>query len=193
MTLKREILFVTGNAHKLDEANKVLSNFGIHLKMAQVEKVEIQADELAVIASHAARMAAGKSNKPVLCEDAGLFIRALGGFPGPYSSYAFKTIGCKGILKLLLGVTDREGHFESAVSYCEPDGDPQTFIGRSEGRISEGTRGSAGFGFDPIFLPAEGDGRTFAQMELAEKGRYSHRGDAFRRFGLWCSGMAKLK
>lgn len=189
----REILFVTGNPHKVEEANQALSEYGIRLKVARVEKVEIQADGLDAIASHAARLAAEASGKPVLCEDSGLHISALGGFPGPYSSYAFRTIGCRGILRLLEGVADRGGRFESAVSFCEPSGEPLTFMGNSEGRISEEMRGSAGFGFDPIFIPAAGDGRTFAQMGVVEKGRFSHRGEAFRRFALWWSGMAKLK
>lgn len=188
-----EILFATGNAHKVEEANQVLSGYGLRLKMAKVEKVEIQADRLDAIASHAARLAAEGSGQPALCEDSGLFIGALGGFPGPYSSYAFRTIGCRGVLRLLEGAADRLGRFESAVSYCEPGREPLAFTGRSEGRISEEARGSAGFGFDPIFVPMAGDGRTFAQMDVAEKGRLSHRGEAFRRFALWRSGMAKLK
>jgi XTP/dITP diphosphohydrolase len=188
-----EILFVTGNTHKLEEANQVLSQFGMRLRMAGIKKVEIQADGLEAIASYAARMAADESGKPVLCEDSGLFIGALKGFPGPYSSYAFKTTGCGGILRLMEGAACREGRFESAVSYCAPGGEPRTFMGASAGRISEEARGSAGFGFDPIFIPTAGDGRTFAQMDRAEKGRLSHRGEAFRRFALWRSGMAKLK
>jgi XTP/dITP diphosphohydrolase len=188
-----EFLFVTANAHKLEEANLALAQFGLHLKMARVEKVEIQADRLDAIASYAARLAAERSGKAVVCEDSGLFIKALSGFPGPYSSYAFKTIGCNGVLRLMEGAADRRGSFQSAVSFCRPGSPPITFMGTTEGSISEGPRGSAGFGYDPIFAPTAGDGRTFAEMEIAEKGRLSHRGKAFRRFALWASGMAKLK
>jgi XTP/dITP diphosphohydrolase len=193
MTCGSEMLFVSANAHKLEEANLALAQFGLRLKMARIEKVEIQADSLEAIASYAACLAAERSRKAVVCEDSGLFIRALSGFPGPYSSYAFKTLGCSGVLKLMEGIADRRGHFQSAVSFCEPGEAPITFIGTAEGSISEEPRGAAGFGFDPIFAPAAGDGRTFAQMEIAEKGRLSHRGEAFRRFALWASGMAKLK
>src|SRR5512137_1901085 len=98
-----EMLFVTSNTHKLEEANQALSQFGMRLRIAGIEKVEIQADGLEAIASYAARIAADVSGKPVICEDSGLFIGALKGFPGPYSSYAFKTIGCEGILKLMEG------------------------------------------------------------------------------------------
>lgn len=188
-----KLLFVTSNAHKLQEANIALAPFNLSLKMAKVEKVEIQADGLDAIASYAARLAAERSGEPVVCEDSGLFIRCMSGFPGPYSSYAFKTIGCGGVLRLMRGVDDRHASFTSAVSFCEPRGDPVTFIGNAEGSISEAPRGAAGFGFDPIFIPSAGDGRTFAQMDAPEKGRLSHRGEAFRRLALWASGKAKLK
>ncbi len=189
----RELLFVTANAHKLEEANLSLAPFGLHLKMAGVEKVEVQADRLDAIASYAARVAAEKSGKSVVCEDSGLFINVLGGFPGPYSSYAFRTIGCNGVLRLMVGSADRRCSFQSAVSYCAAGGSPITFMGVAEGSLAGKARGSRGFGFDPIFVPAAGDGRTFAQMEMAEKGQLSHRGDAFRRFARWTAGMAKLK
>jgi XTP/dITP diphosphohydrolase len=193
MTSITEMQFASSNAHKLKEANLSLARYGISLKMARVEKVEIQADSLEAIASYAAHLAAESSCAAVVCEDSGLFIDALGGFPGPYSSYAFKTLGCKGILKLMECLSDRKGRFQSAVSFCELGSSPTTFIGTAEGSISEEPRGSEGFGFDPIFIPTGGDGRTFAQMDIAEKGRLSHRGEAFRRFAAWASGMAKLK
>lgn len=188
-----EVLFATTNSHKLDEANQIVSPYGISLKMAPIEKVEIQSETLDIIASHAARLAARAAGKAVVCEDSGLFVDALGGFPGPCSSYAFKTIGCGGLLKLMEGVADRRGRFESAVSYCEPGGVPLVFIGRAQGAISEEVRGSSGFGFDPVFIPAGGDGRTFAEMGMDEKGALSHRGQAFRKFALRLSAMAKLK
>lgn len=96
-------------------------------------------------------------------------------------------------MRLMEGMTDRGGRFESAVSYCAPGVKPLTFNGSSEGRISGEIRGSVGFGFDPIFVPTAGDDRTFAEMDIAEKGSLSHRGEAFRRFAIWGSGMAKLK
>jgi XTP/dITP diphosphohydrolase len=70
-----------------------------------------------------------------------------------------------------------------------------TFQGHAGGAISDNERGQAGFGFDPIFVPMGGDGRTFAEMSGAEKGRLSHRAAAFRGFGKWYADLktAKLK
>ncbi|MFB0543315.1 MAG: non-canonical purine NTP pyrophosphatase [Candidatus Bathyarchaeia archaeon] len=61
----------------------------------------------------------------------------------------------------------------------------EIFTGVVEGRISEERRGEGGFGYDPLFIPSEGDGRTFAEMTPSEKNRFSHRGRALREFGEW--------
>ena len=183
-----EINFVTGNIHKLKEVEGILRSYGIKVKMIKVKKMEIQADELIAIAEHAAINAAKEAGVPVVVEDAGLFIEALRGFPGPYSSYVFKTIGNDGIIKLMKGITDRRARFISVVAFAKPEGYVRTFVGVAEGLISVEPRGSMGFGFDPIFIPYEGDGRTFAEMSLDEKNRISHRGKAFRSLAKWLTG-----
>jgi len=183
-----EINFVTGNIHKLREVEGILRPYGIKVKMIKVKKIEIQADELIAIAEYAAINAAKEAGVPVVVEDAGLFIEALRGFPGPYSSYVFKTIGNEGIIKLMKGITDRHARFISVVAFAEPEGYVRTFVGVAEGLISVEPRGSMGFGFDPIFIPYEGDGRTFAEMSLDEKNRISHRGKAFRSLAKWLTG-----
>uniref|UniRef100_A0A7C3IT17 XTP/dITP diphosphatase n=1 Tax=Candidatus Methanomethylicus mesodigestus TaxID=1867258 RepID=A0A7C3IT17_9CREN len=183
---KREILFATGNPHKVEEANRTLSQFGICLRIANCEKVEIQSDSLERIAEHAAASAAAKLGCPVIAEDSGLFIKSLGGFPGPYSSYAFKTIGCSGILRLMEGVSDRRAAFRCSIAYAVPGNPTLLFAGEALGFISDSARGTRGFGFDPIFKSNEGRGLTFAEMEAEEKDRISHRGRAFRSFGDWC-------
>jgi len=182
------IFFVTSNPHKLEEANKALSAFSINLKMADCEKVEIQADSLSKIADYAATLAAKKLNAPVLVEDSGLFVKALGGFPGPYTSYVHKTIGCGGLLKLMASVAERRAVFRAAVVYASPDLPPRLFNGNSYGNISQAVKVSQGFGFDPIFIHEECGGRTFAEISADEKTRLSHRGAAFRSFGEWYSG-----
>jgi len=154
--------------------------------MANCEKVEIQADSLERIAEHAAASAAAKLGCPVVAEDSGLFIKSLGGFPGPYSSYAFKTIGCSGILKLMGGVSDRRAAFRCSIAYAVPGNPTLLFAGEALGFISDSAKGTRGFGFDPIFISNEGRGLTFAEMDAEAKGRISHRGKAFRSFGEWC-------
>jgi XTP/dITP diphosphohydrolase len=121
---------------------------------------------------------------PILIEDAGLYIDKYYGFPGPYSSYALRTIDNEGILKLMEGETERGARYLSAVAFR--DGDTSvSFTGEVVGRIAMEMRGTNGFGYDPIFMPEEGDGRTFGEMSASEKARISHRARAFRKLGEW--------
>ncbi len=175
-TLKNEIYFITGNKHKYLEVKPIAERYGFRIIQYSGEKIEIQSNDLLKIAKVAALNAYLKLDKPVLVEDAGLFIKALNGFPGPYSSYVFKTIGYHGILELLRGVSDRTAYFRSAaVLIYEP------FIVSIEaevkGYIVHEPRGDKGFGFDPIFVP-EGSTKTFAEMNIEEKNMFSHRARA---------------
>ena len=173
----------TGNRHKYREAYAVLAELGIDLRHLEVERVEIQADDLADIAAHSLR-AIRDDERPIAVEDAGIFIDRYGGFPGPYSSYALRTIRLTGILKLMAGVEERGATFQSVVAFGHGE-DTRFFRGVVRGRIAHGIRGTGGFGYDPIFIPDEGDGRTFGEMTPQEKNALSHRARAFRSLGEW--------
>jgi XTP/dITP diphosphohydrolase len=182
------VYFATGNRGKFIEAASVAARFGITLKFLRTEKLEIQSNSLAEIASFAAMNSARSMRRPVVSEDAGFFVDALAGFPGPYSSYVFKTLGTGGILKLMEKRGDRGAFFEASVAFCTPTSRPKCFTGFVEGRVSQSPKGTHGFGFDPIFIPKRGDGRTFAQMTTDEKNALSHRALAFARFSKWFVG-----
>lgn len=184
----KPVLFATSNRGKLEEARTILAPFEISVERIDAKGIEIQADTTGEVASFASRAASRELNRPVLVEDAGLFVDALGGFPGVYSAYAFKTIGTRGILALLEG-KPRGARFVSSAAFCEPSGEPKVFDGSARGEIAETPRGSGGFGFDPIFVP-HGSELTFAQLSLEEKSRVSHRADALRKFGRWYSAEA---
>ncbi len=183
---RSRVWMATGNRHKYDEARRVLGEYGVELLQLEVEREEIQADDIAEIAAYS--LGQIEEDDPVIVEDAGLFIDLYGGFPGPYSSYVLDTVGLPGILKLMEGVEDREASFQSAVAYRDVDG-VRAFRGVVKGRISEGIRGGNGFGYDPIFVPEEGDGRTFGEMEPGEKNSLSHRARAFRALGVWLASF----
>ncbi len=179
------VFFATGNIHKFDEARKVLAEYDIATAMLRIKTLEIQDDDTEKIAKASALDAARRSCLPIIVEDAGLFIETLGGFPGPYSAYVQRTIGNKGILKLLLNQMDRKAHFRSVVAFCNPGMSPRYFHGVVEGRVIDEIRGNTGFGFDPIFEPTENPGKTFGEMNAEEKNRISHRARALRQFGEW--------
>ena len=179
------IFFATSNLHKYEEASDILSKYGIRVTRVNVKTAEIQANSVEDIAMFSVTQASKMGFLPILVEDAGLFIDALKGFPGPFSSYIYRTIGTKGVLKLLEGEKDRFSEFRSSVAFYASDGLKKCFSGAVAGRISEWERGTHGFGFDPIFVPMNGDGRTFAEMTTKEKNNLSHRAEALEKFAKW--------
>lgn len=176
-----EVKIVTTNPGKWSEFSSMLKRYGIECTWIREDVREIQSDDLAEIALYSGVESFRMWGGGVVVEDAGLFIDALSGFPGPYTSYVYRTIGVAGVLRLLENVDERGASFRSAICYIEADGRPLVFTGEVEGSISREPRGSEGFGFDPIFIPKEGGGRTFAEMNLDEKNRYSHRSKALHK------------
>ncbi|MEM2909937.1 MAG: XTP/dITP diphosphatase [Nitrososphaerota archaeon] len=179
------LTFVTTNMGKANEVRSLLRALGIEIDVRAVKLTEIQSDSLEEISMRSCEEAYGVLGEPVFVEDAGLFIERLNGFPGPYSSYVYRTIGNAGILKLMAGEENRVAYFKSCIAYKLSGKPVKMFSGVCVGRISHEPRGSGGFGFDPIFMPEEGDGRTFAEMEIEEKNAISHRGKAVRAFAEW--------
>jgi len=185
-----DLVFVSLNRRKVDEVCAILAMYSIRVSVANVKRKEVQSDSLEEIALEGARYAASLILRPVIIEDAGLFIKSLNGFPGPYSSYVFKTIGNKGILRLLEGVEDRSAVFKSVVAYCKPGHEPLCFLGEAEGWISNSERGES-WGFDPIFIPKEGEGMTYAEMGYLRKNMISHRKKALEKFAHWYLNQVK--
>lgn len=183
----RRIYFATSNKNKFNEASRILEKYGYELVLFSFEKKELQSTDLGEIALQSALIAYTYVNAPVVVEDSGLFIKALNGFPGPFSSYVYKTIGVRGVLKLMEGVTDRSAYFEAAVAIVMPPFE-RVFKGSVYGRIADYPRGTGGFGFDPIFIP-ENEDKTFAEMSVEEKNKYSHRARAFEKLGIWLKSI----
>ncbi len=124
---------------------------------------------------------------PAVADDTGLEVDALAGAPGVHSArYAGdEAIDANNVTKLLaeLAGTDppsRTARFRTAAIVVYPDGEELLVHGVVEGHIVDSPRGSGGFGYDPVFVPDEGGGRTFAEMGDAQKNSISHRGRAFR-------------
>jgi XTP/dITP diphosphohydrolase len=177
-----EVLFATSNPHKVKEAIDVGIDYGIEFVQLKESYPEIRDEDVAKIAEDGASHIYDIIKKPVVVDDTGLYINALNGFPGPFSAYTFKKIGCQGILRLMNGMDDRSAVFVSAVGYC--DGlELLTFRGECRGTITDTMRGPPIFGYDPIFLP-EGEVKTFAEDDIM-KDRVSHRRKSFDAFCRW--------
>ena len=178
MQKSSDLFFVSSNDHKYLEAKKILDSFGIQLDFLKFDLEEIQSNSIHDIARKKARNAFSKHEKPLIIEDDGLFIDSLDGFPGPYSSYVFKTIGNKGILDLLKN--KRQAKFVSVITYCD-DTVLESFTEKLCGSISKSEKGK-GWGFDPIFVPNKSD-KTFAESN--DKNKISHRYKSLKKFSNW--------
>ena len=175
------ITFASTNQNKYLEVQLILSTQNISVNFAQTCLVEVQSDSLEEIARQKAKTAFAKLGRPVIVEDDGLFIDSLGGFPGQYSSFVFRTIGNDGILKLLAGSANRSAYFRSLIAFY--NGKTLSISeGRVDGRISDRIT-EGGWGYDPIFMPA-GTYLTFAQLKKS-KNQYSHRKRALEKFAQW--------
>lgn len=173
-----KVTFASTNKNKYREVQSILAEYGVAADLAKVSPVEIQSDSLAEIAKEKAKSAYLMVARPVIVEDDGLFIKSLNGFPGPYSSYVFKSIGNSGILKLLDGSRDRRASFHSLIAFYDGS-NLSVSEGVVEGRISERVE-EGGWGYDPIFVP-DGTDLTFAQLG-ERKNEYSHRRRALGKF-----------
>ncbi|MHA2280337.1 MAG: RdgB/HAM1 family non-canonical purine NTP pyrophosphatase [Promethearchaeota archaeon] len=182
---EKKIYFVTGNNNKFNEALEVFTKEGVayELKQKNIETIEIQAKTLKDVALFKLNSVKHEIDGSFFIEDAGFFVDSpLGGFPGVYSSYVLKTIGNKGILKLIDDYEKSKAHFSAIISlYFKPTDSIILFDGYIPGRISGELRGEGGFGFDPIFIPDSIPDKTFAELSIYQKNHISHRGQALEK------------
>jgi len=172
---------VTSNNGKFREISHQMAQHGYELEHIKTPYPEIQAESLEITIIPGLQWCLSKFGRPVMIDDSGLFVDALKGFPGVYSSYVFKTVGCDGILSLMTGVENRSARFECCIGFISPGRDPFIAKAVAKGSISRSKEGAGGFGYDPIFIP-EGYSKTYAEIEIGEKNRISHRGKAMDMF-----------
>lgn len=171
----KELKVITSNIHKFEELEERLNGLEIELVHIKTAYPEVQAETIREVAIQSATTLMTFIEPPFIIEDSGLSIDHLNGFPGPYSSFVFKTIGWEGILRLMNDVHKRIARFTSIIVLVDKQKNIHVFEGIQGGEISEEGRGIHGFGFDPIFVPGGAD-KTFGEMDLSVKNQYSHRG-----------------
>lgn len=187
----KKLIFVTSNKHKFEEAQELFQLHGIVIEQLIPTSPRIQNNDLENIARLALMGEISIINKPMFLEYEGLFIDELNGFPGPISSFVQQKIGNKGILRLMLSVINRSAKFQSVVAFCEPGGEPYFFNGVTNGFIAKEEHGERMFGYDSIFIPSNGDGKTFSEMGIRERNKISHRGIALKYFIDWLINESK--
>jgi len=183
------IVVATGNRDKVREIAPILAEAGFEA-VAVVDRVASWsvAETGATLAENArlkARAAVEATGQPALADDTGLFVDALEGAPGVFSSrYAGEDATyADNVARLLEDLADvpreeRTARFRTVVVHVHPDGEERAVEGVLEGTILERPRGTGGFGYDPVFRL--GDGRALSELPLEEKNGISHRARAIR-------------
>ena len=176
------ITFITGNKKKLEEVSRILNDgddeFPFTLVNSKIDLPEIQGEPMD-IAREKCEVAVESASGPVIIEDTSLCFNALKSLPGPYIKWFLDKCGLDGLNSLLCGHEDKSAYAQTVVAFClKPGAEVKLFEGRVSGKIVP-ARGSQAFGWDPIFESDEAGGKTFAEMEKAEKDAISHRSRAF--------------
>lgn len=186
-----QLVSATANPHKLSEITGVLAGFAdVTPRPDGLPDVDEDADTLVGNAELKVAAVAAAAGQPAIADDTGLEVDALGGDPGVRSAryageQANDTDNVSRLLEELEAVgaarpDSRRARFRTVVVVGWPDGRRVLANGVVEGFIAESPRGTSGFGYDPVFIPDDGDGRTFAEMTADEKNAISHRARALR-------------
>ncbi len=184
-------VLATANPDKAREIAAVLTDEAPSLELVarppEVPDVDEVGDTLEDNARIKAVALCAATALPAVADDTGLHVDALGGAPGVHSArYAGEDATYADNVEKLLGELDslplerRVARFATVAVARWPDGLEVAALGEVEGVITTTARGDGGFGYDPVFVPLEGDGRTFAEMTAQEKQALSHRARAFR-------------
>lgn len=181
-----KIILASNNANKLREFRNILEPLGYEVITQREAGADIEAEETGTTfeenAYIKAKAAYDLTGLPVIADDSGLVVDALGGEPGIYSArYAEEGKRCVKVLSKLEGVPDekRTARFVCALCYIDENGDAFAVNGICEGKIGYEKRGTNGFGYDPIFMYGD---RSFAELSAEEKDSVSHRAKALQAF-----------
>ena len=179
------LVLASNNPGKAAEIADVLTGVELLPRPAEVPEPVEDADTLLDNARIKAQALADATGEAAVADDTGLEVVALEGAPGVITArYAGEDAtyedNWRKLLRELEGVTDRRARWRTIALVRWPDGRELWAEGTCDGTISLEARGEHGFGYDPVFVPDEGDGRTFAELTRDEKNALSHRGRAFR-------------
>ena len=192
------LVIASHNAGKVREIGDLVAPFGLDVVAAGTLGLPEPEENGRTFRDNAlikAKAAAATAGLPALADDSGLVVAALDGTPGVFSArWAGPekdfALAMRRVEEALAGKNDRRACFVCALALAWPDGHHEVFEGVVHGRLVWPPRGGRGFGYDPIFV-ADGDSRTFGEIEPEEKHGISHRADAFRQMVAACLAPAR--
>lgn len=171
----KPFVLVTGNRDKIAEAERIL---GRPVEAVELDLPEIQGLDLLAVLRAKGEEAWRRVGRPLVVEETGLGLDALGGFPGPLVKWMLAAVGPEGLARTAIALGDPGAGAHCALLYRDAAG---TVVaeGRDRGRLVLPPRGAGGFGWDPVFQP-EGSELTYGELGGAEKDARGHRGRAWR-------------
>jgi XTP/dITP diphosphohydrolase len=182
------LLVATRNAHKLRELVRLLPGIELDALPEGIPMPPEDGDTYAANALIKARAAAAATGRAAIADDSGIESEALAGAPGVRTArFAGEdATDEENLAKLAAEAPAGSGlRYVCVIAHVGPDGAERTFEGTTSGTVADEPRGEGGFGYDPIFVPENGDGRTMAQLSDEEKDAISHRGRAARALEEW--------
>jgi XTP/dITP diphosphohydrolase len=175
------LVLASANPKKVAELVQLLGHrYRVEPRPSDLADTVEDGDTLEYNATKKATEVSAHTGASALADDTGLFVDGLGGRPGVWTARyagadATDADNRAKLLVELAAVEDRRAEFRTVIALVEPGSEPRLATGIVTGRIAGSEAGDAGFGYDPLFVPDDGDGRTFAQMTAAEKNEISHR------------------
>ena len=182
------LLLATRNAHKLREFERLLDAVAVDPLPDGVDTPPEDGDTYAANALIKARAAVAATGRASIADDSGIEAEALGWAPGVRTARFAGEHATDGENLAKLGAEAPIGsrlRYVCVIAHVDADGAERTFEGTTDGTVADAPRGDGGFGYDPLFVPDGGDGRTMAELSDAEKDAISHRGRAARALAEW--------
>lgn len=184
-----DIYFVTGNRHKVQEAEIALKGSDVKIYLLDADKKEPDEWTLEEIARNNAKRIADETKKTIIIEDTGVFFEAFEDFPGNKPKRYFESLGYEGLLgKFKPGkkdeINNRNAYFKTVIGYCESGKEPILFTGILKGTIATEVKGKDAdvLPYERIFLCCDGKHTKYLyEYTRDEKNRFSHRAQAFRK------------
>ena len=189
--MNNKIIFLTGNKHKKEIAETVLSLYGLDVEARDIDLEEIQETDIEKIAAWSAQQGAKRLNKPVIKTDVGFCIDALGGFPGAFGKYVFPQLGTQGILRLMEGKANRHATSTEVLAFALPDGTTKTWTKVQDLEILTQPKGTGSI-MDQIMVVVGEHTVNYGSLSYEEKMAWWRKGpNYFHDFAQWYASTYK--
>lgn len=179
--MNNTLVYITGNDVKFSVASQVFTNTGIVLLQNNLSTPEIQSKSVQEVAMYSASFASKELNQPVMVTDAGFYIEALKGFPGPFIKFVNEWFSADDYINLMQGKTNRTLIIQDCLAYCYPNEKPVVFTGSYRGKLASKPSEKPGTSIEQIFIP-EGFHVPISDIPAEEMISYWSNGEIMSKF-----------